>query len=123
MRGQIALAVARDLVPEIIRAVRARPATAKADEIAAAVMPAAEKAVAAAVPQGATVAPVKPAIASKVNWTAFGTIIVALFAFFGLDLSPDMHAAVATIAATVGPVLIMVIRTWFTRAITRGSKR
>jgi hypothetical protein len=67
------------------------------------------------------IVPVKSAWFSKVNWVAGGLLIVNMFSFFGHPLPDDYADIVTKIFADFSPLLIIVLRTWFTRKVTDAS--
>lgn len=72
-------------------------------------------------PGSLTTVPVKPALASKINWVQiFGTLAM-LGSFFGLDISGEQQAAVITTIGVAQSVITFVMRTWFTKSIVAGS--
>lgn len=86
-------------------------------------VPAAAAKVVETIQQDATVAvvPVKPAVASKINWLQIAGIGASVAAYFGLDLSAaDLAAVIGGIQAVVA-VVTVVMRTWFTKSVTTES--
>jgi hypothetical protein len=72
---------------------------------------------------GLTVAPVKSGWASKINWVQFAGPLCSLLAAFGLALKPDELVGLVVAVQTVQSIATWVIRTWFTRAVTRSAAR
>lgn len=64
---------------------------------------------------------VKSSLASKINWTALSGAIVAVIAAFGIDLSDEVRTNILTSIPIVGGVVIWILRTWFTKSLTKGS--
>ena len=55
-----------------------------------------------------------PAILSKINWTQIIAFAASLLAVFGLNLSPELQAAIVLAVQGVAGLLTIVWRTWFT---------
>ena len=65
-----------------------------------------------------TTVAVKSAWLSKINWTAAITAAIALAAAFGLPISEQTKVQILTITGVVGPIIISILRTWFTTSVT-----
>ena len=72
---------------------------------------------------GLTVVPVKSGWVSKINWVQFAGPVCSLLAAFGLALKPDELVGLVVAVQTVQSVATWIIRTWFTRAVTRSAAR
>ena len=68
-----------------------------------------------------TVVEVKSGWTSKINWTAVATAVVALIAAFGVDLDEELRAKILAMIPVLGGAAIWILRTWFTKELTRGS--
>lgn len=66
----------------------------------------------------------KSAFQSKVNWTQIVAFLAMALAMFGIDMSPDMQAAVAVCLSGLAGLVTMIWRTWFTnkKLITSDKK-
>jgi len=56
----------------------------------------------------------KSFFASKINWTQIISVIAMVGSFVGLDLSPELQAALVTAIGAVAGVVTIVWRTWMT---------
>ena len=65
-----------------------------------------------------TTVAVKSAFLSKINWTAAITASISLAAAFGMPISEEAKVQILTITGVAGPVIISIMRTWFTSTIT-----
>lgn len=68
-----------------------------------------------------TYAPVKTAFLSKINWVqavGFGSMV---FACFGIDVPPEVRAAIVTGIGASTQVVTWILRTWFTTELTTAS--
>lgn len=72
---------------------------------------------------GLTLAPVKSGWLSKINWVQFAGPLCSLLAAFGLALKPDELVGLVVAVQTVQAIATWIIRTWFTRAVTRSATR
>lgn len=68
-----------------------------------------------------TVAGVKSAWTSKVNWAAFIGVLTAIVAFFGIDVPPDVQAQIQTAITAVTGLVVWFIRTFLTKDLTKAS--
>jgi hypothetical protein len=66
---------------------------------------------------------VKSGWMSKINWVQFAGPVCSVLAAFGLDLAPDQLVGLVVAVQTVQSIATWVIRTWFTRAVTRSAAR
>ncbi|SNY91377.1 hypothetical protein SAMN04515647_1599 [Cohaesibacter sp. ES.047] len=57
---------------------------------------------------------VKPAFASKINWTAILGAAAGLGTVFGLDIDPALQAKIVATTSAVSSAAIVVWRTWYT---------
>ena len=64
---------------------------------------------------------VKSAWASKINWTQVISVLAMVLAWFGIDMPPDVRAAVITAISSIAAVATWVQRTWYTTAVTVAS--
>ena len=64
---------------------------------------------------------VKSSWASKINWVAVGGAITALVAAFGIEMSEELQKTILTAVPVIGGALIWVMRTWFTKKLTKAS--
>lgn len=64
---------------------------------------------------------VKSAWLSKINIVAIVTAIVTLATAFGLDIPEETKVQILSIAGVLGPILIGVLRTYFTTTLTPAS--
>ena len=64
---------------------------------------------------------VKSSWASKINWVAVGGGITALVAAFGIEMSEELQKQILTAVPVVGGTIIWIMRTWFTKKLTKGS--
>ena len=71
--------------------------------------------------QAVTVATVKSAWVSKINWVQFAGPVASVGAAFGLNLSPDQVVALVVSVQTVQSIATWIIRTWFTHSISAPS--
>lgn len=75
-------------------------------------------------PAGSVVqVPVESAAKSKTIWTAVITAGITLATAYGLPISEENKVLIMSIAGTVGPIIIGVIKTWFTSSITPSSAK
>ena len=65
--------------------------------------------------------PVKPDMASKINWTQVASILAMIAAYFGLNIPPETLVAVLVGISSLFSVLTMIWRTWFTKSMVRSS--
>jgi hypothetical protein len=63
------------------------------------------------------VADVKSAWLSKINWTQAVGAGAMLLAWFGVDMPPDVRAAIVTMIGAGTQVATWVLRTWYTKAV------
>jgi hypothetical protein len=63
----------------------------------------------------------KSAWASKINWTQAVGAGAMVLAWFGVDMPPDVRAAIVTMIGAGTQVTTWALRTWFTRSVTPGS--
>jgi hypothetical protein len=66
--------------------------------------------------------------ASKINWTALISFVAAVLSIWGIAFPPDAQDAVLKLIVAVsnavtvlGPLFIIVFRTWFTKSVTPQS--
>lgn len=64
---------------------------------------------------------VKSSWLSKINWTQGVTGAAVLLSWVGIDMPPEVRAAVISVISGIGLVVTWVIRTWFTTSITTAS--
>lgn len=64
---------------------------------------------------------VRSAWLSKINWTQAVTSLAMVLSWLGIDMPPDVRAAVITGIAAIGQVATWILRTWFTTTLTPGS--
>lgn len=64
-----------------------------------------------------TTADVKSAWASKINWTQVVGGGAMVLAWTGVDMPPDVRAAIVTLIGAGTQVATWVLRTWFTKAV------
>lgn len=64
---------------------------------------------------------IKSAWLSKINWTAAVTALLTLAAALGLPITDEMKVNIMAFIGTVGPVAIMIWKTFFTTTITPSS--
>jgi hypothetical protein len=72
---------------------------------------------------GLTLAPVKSGWVSKINWVQFAGPACSLLAAFGLNLKADELVGLVVAVQTAQSIVTWIIRTWFTRALTRSAAR
>ncbi len=65
--------------------------------------------------------PVKPAVTSKINWTAMLSAAAMLASYFGLNLSPEQVGGVVTTIGVGSQLLQFVFRTFFTKSVVASS--
>ena len=70
---------------------------------------------------GVAVVETKSGWASKINWTQFTGIAASLLAWVGLDVSTETLIAIIGGIQAVQAVVTVIIRTWFTKAVTPQS--
>lgn len=68
------------------------------------------------------VVPVKSSFASKINWTAFVMGILTLGTAFGLPIDDGLKVKLVAVIVPLGSALIVVIKTFYTRSISKASK-
>lgn len=68
-----------------------------------------------------TVVDVKSAWSSKINWVAVPTALIAFLAAIGLPVSDGIREIILMIGSIGSPLLIWIMRTWFTRSVTKAS--
>lgn len=68
-----------------------------------------------------TVAPVKSAWLSKINWLAALMMVLNVGDIFNKPLPDDFKSAVMSFAQLGLPPLMIVVRTLFTKSLTKGS--
>lgn len=64
---------------------------------------------------------VKPAALSKINWVqaiAFGAMVAS---YFGIQVPPDVQAALQAAIVAITTVVTWILRTWFTTSVTSSS--
>ena len=64
---------------------------------------------------------VKSAWFSKVNWTAALSALLTLLVAFGLPLTEEQKAGVLSAVGVIGPVIVMILKTYFTTTVTPAS--
>ena len=64
------------------------------------------------------VVPVKSAWASKINITAIVSALLALAVGVGLEIPEPVKVQILTITGVVGPIIVGILRTWFTASVT-----
>ena len=69
--------------------------------------------------KAAAMVPIKPAYKSKINWLALLAIAYAAFDFFGHPVPADMQSAVTPAVNAIVPVVVIILRTWFTKTLVR----
>lgn len=67
------------------------------------------------------VVPVKSPWFSKVNITAVVTAAISLAAALGFVIPEEYQKLALEIAGTIGPVLVVVMKTWFTPTVSSAS--
>lgn len=67
------------------------------------------------------VVPVKSGWFSKISWIQFAGPVASVLAVFGLQLSADQIVALVVAIQAVQSIATWVIRTWFTRSVTKAS--
>ena len=60
----------------------------------------------------------KSAWLSKINITSFVAALIALAAASGWVISEELSKQILTVTGIVGPMVIVVLRTWFTSTVT-----
>lgn len=70
---------------------------------------------------GATIAPVKSGWLSKINWVQLAGPASSLAAAYGLDLPAGKIVGLVIAVQTVQSVVTWIMRTWFTRSVTKAS--
>ena len=58
---------------------------------------------------------------SKINWAAAGAALLTLGTSLGLPISEEMKVQILTIIGVGAPLIIGVLRTWFTTTMTPAS--
>ena len=120
MHGNAVAGIVGAIVAETLR----RPDVPIANEhVGAAAAKVMDAVAAQAAAGGLTVAPVKSGWLSKINWVQFAGPLCSLLAAFGLALKPDELVGLVVAVQTVQSVATWIIRTWFTRAVTRSAAR
>lgn len=71
---------------------------------------------------GKAVVPVQSPLTSKINWTALIMLLLGVLTYFGVPIPDDQKLNITTALLVIGPVLIAVFKTFFTRSISSGSK-
>ncbi|MCX7898525.1 MAG: hypothetical protein N2444_00280 [Methylocystis sp.] len=61
---------------------------------------------------------VKPAIASKINWTQIASVVAMGLAWFGLDIPAERLAEVFAAIQVIAAFVTIVFRTYFTATVT-----
>ena len=64
---------------------------------------------------------VKSAWASKINWNSAVTLVVAVAALLGYKISDTDQASIMAAIMAVGSVVAIVLRTFFTKSLTKSS--
>jgi hypothetical protein len=64
---------------------------------------------------------VKSAWASKVNWNSAITLMIAVAALFGYKVSDTDQETIMAAIMAVGSVVAIVLRTFFTKSLTKSS--
>lgn len=64
---------------------------------------------------------VKTAWLSKINWTQAVGGTAMLLSWIGIDMPPEVRAAIITAIGSTTMVVTWVTRTWFTTALTSAS--
>ncbi len=64
---------------------------------------------------------VKPASKSKINWVNFVTLLVGIAASFGIVIPADFQELLLQIVAIAGPLLTIIMRTWFSKTVVAES--
>ena len=67
------------------------------------------------------VVPIKSAWVSKINVTQAVTLVSVLLATFGINMPEDVRVGILTIIGAVGPIVTWVLRTWYTKSVTKSS--
>ena len=65
--------------------------------------------------------PVKPAAASKINWTQLAGLAASVAAYFGLNLDPTTLVQVVLGIQAGQSLLTMILKTFFTKTVTPAS--
>lgn len=65
--------------------------------------------------------PVKPDWQSKINWIVVAQFVAMMFAVFGVDVDADTLNKIVVGIGALSSVLVLVVRTWFTTALTKSS--
>ena len=65
------------------------------------------------------VVPVKSALKSKINWVAGLAVVYALADFFGHPVPPAIRETLDPALAAVVPVIVIILRTWFTKSAVK----
>lgn len=66
-------------------------------------------------------AEVKSDWASKINWVQVGTFLVQALAMFSINVPPELIPILAVVIQGIGNAATIIIRTWFTTELTKGS--
>ncbi len=69
------------------------------------------------------VVPVKSAWISKINITQAVALLATLLATFGVDMPEDVRVGIITAITAATTILTWVLRTWFTKSVTRSAMR
>ena len=64
---------------------------------------------------------VKSAWASKVNWNSIVMLLIGVASFFGYKISETDQATIMAAIMSVGSVVTIILRTFFTKSLTKGS--
>jgi hypothetical protein len=64
---------------------------------------------------------VKSPFASKVNWVAAATSLLALFAAFGLEIPEAYQNMILGVLPTIGSIAVVILRTWFSTTVLSTS--
>lgn len=64
---------------------------------------------------------VKSAFLSKINWTQLISVLASLLIVFGINIPPELQAHLAAAITALSAIVTIVVRTWFTTAITPAS--
>ncbi len=73
------------------------------------------------VKQDVAIVPVKSAWLSKINITAAIAAAIALLAAFGVAIPAEWQVTLVKVVAVFGPILTIVLKTWFTNTVTPSS--
>ena len=64
---------------------------------------------------------VKSAWASKINWTQAVSLAAMLLAYFGINMTPEVQAAILAAIVAGNTIATWIIKTWFTTTVTPAS--